>query len=256
MDEVTVFALVRQSKLLIGIVSSVVPFCLDAWKARKTRALWIPSGAIVLSAFSLQLLNLLNLDYVSIGDHRDSKQWSIEMILRNELLVDGGRLIVCVYMGYLLPVMARSPSKTVVWSDMGALAISIFTHIFSELYVYQELHNSLKEEGIPANPFGIVSRVFTMVCAMFLFLCLGSAVFAGRTLYNIVLEKIPMVLGDEPKEYSQETVDKEVLQSWIVAWVCKPDYLIARSVLVSSVGVAVTLCVLCYAAEWMTQDYQ
>ncbi|KAH9326623.1 hypothetical protein KI387_006801, partial [Taxus chinensis] len=61
---------------------------------------------------------------------------------------------------------------------------------------------------------------------------------------------------DKPKEYSKETVEKDVLQSWIVAWLCKPDYLIARSVLVSSVGVAVTLCVLCYAAEWMTQDYQ
>ncbi|KAH9326626.1 hypothetical protein KI387_006804, partial [Taxus chinensis] len=222
----------------------------------KRKAPWVPPGALVLGAFSLQLLSFLDFEFVSMGDYRETKEWSIKMLLRNELLVDGGRVMMCVYMGYLLPEMARSPSKAVVWSDMGALAIGISTHIFSELYVYQEFHRTLRGEGIPANPLAIVSRICTMVCSLFLFLCLGSAVFAGRTLYNLVLEKIPIALGDEPTEYSPKTVEKEVLQSWIVAWVCKPDYLIARSVLVSSVGVAVTLCVLCYAAEWITQDYE
>ncbi|GLJ05784.1 hypothetical protein SUGI_0025270 [Cryptomeria japonica] len=100
MEEITLFLLVRLIKLLLAVLSFIGLLLLDAWKAWKRKAFWIPEEALVLSAFSIQLLDLLDAATVSISDYPSTKEYDIIRVVQNELLVDGGRVMVCAYMAF------------------------------------------------------------------------------------------------------------------------------------------------------------
>ncbi|GLJ17765.1 hypothetical protein SUGI_0310100 [Cryptomeria japonica] len=122
---------------LLGLGYFIYLIQKDARGAYKKRAYWNPGNAFVLSALTIQVLSYLNSSItVNISDKPNFEE--VAMLFSNHLLIDSGRLTICVFMGYLLPGMARSGSGGD-WGDIFALAISLFTDIVSELYF---LHKS------------------------------------------------------------------------------------------------------------------
>ncbi|GLJ46368.1 hypothetical protein SUGI_0977360 [Cryptomeria japonica] len=123
MKEITTLRLISLVRLLLGILSFIGLLSLNMWKAWKSKALWVPQGALVLSVFSIQLLGFLSIDTMNNPYCLALNEDPLERVLRNELWIDGGRVMVCVYMGCLVPQMARDSSKQRVWGDIGALAL-------------------------------------------------------------------------------------------------------------------------------------
>jgi len=92
-----------------------------------------------------------------------------------------------------------------------------------------------------------------------LLLLLICAVFASKSIHEIVAQRIPVLLyrseNRNPKSLVWwEAVEEHVVRSWITARTHQPQYIIARSVLISSIAFLVTTCVvLClvfYILEW------
>ncbi|GLJ14465.1 hypothetical protein SUGI_0233920 [Cryptomeria japonica] len=168
-------------------------------------------------------------------------------------------------MGYLLPGMAR-PGSGGQWGDISALAITLITDITTELYflheskdIFRLLTNRKTVQKIDYNSnfdmaaefekqpsirtWFMVSSVGILVSVIFLILFLVCAIVAGNTIRGILSQRISAALSAEKTENSWKWkwVEEEVIKSWIVARACRPEYLIARSVLSSGACMVVTL---------------
>jgi hypothetical protein len=118
----------------------------DTLKALKKRAHWIPGDWLVLSALTIQILNLLNGESSLLKDILDNtKNLNGEVVKNNLFMIHSSRVMLCVLVAYLLPGMAR-PGYEESWGKLGALVLSIFLHISSELL---SVHRRLANSGLP-----------------------------------------------------------------------------------------------------------
>ncbi|GLJ17768.1 hypothetical protein SUGI_0310150 [Cryptomeria japonica] len=244
---------------LLGLCYFFYLIISDAKEARKKRAHWIPGKAFILSALTIQVLSQLDTMSVSITDNPNIRE--VAMLLGNHLLIDSGRLIICVFMGYLLPGMARSGAGGD-WGDIFALAISLFTGIISELYflhksreIFRTLHTTKKvdygseydvvnelQQDPSIKTWYVASSWGIIVSVVFLILFLGSTVTAGNTIRKILSHRIVAALSTkEIYDKSWKGFEEEVFKSWLLAPACRPEYVIGRSVLSSAAGMVVTL---------------
>lgn len=247
MDDLSIAKL---SLILAGVVVFIVLISLDLWKALKKGAHWIPGDALVLTALTIQAMNLLKAQgdvfreasASSCGnDDRDEEDdfycanW--EIIIFTHI----SRVMLCVLVAYLLPGMARPFSKES-WGKMAALGLSILLHLFSENLSGSR---SYYELWLGFGPIFIVPGVILVISLVWLILLLSCATIAHKSIQDIIDQKIPLILAQQSNgvDNSWKAVEDQVLKSWIVARACYPESIIARSVLSSSAGMAVTFCI-------------
>ncbi|GLJ41061.1 hypothetical protein SUGI_0850030 [Cryptomeria japonica] len=262
---------------IIILVSSVILFIFlifkDAVKSLKSKAHWIPGDFLVISALTIQLLNListqgqpLNLDERHIG-------------LNEFWMIHTSRILLCVVIAYLVPAMAN-PGAEDFWGKITALAITVFLHVITELYIILPSNENLtksylsriwpRQQGTSHRLYYILATIILSSFLMLLFL-LGCANIAGRAIERIVAHRIPLILKAQVQEDHQhhryhqsyeglltadETeedqyydsgceecwrrVENAVLRAWIVARAYSLEYIIARSVLASSAAIILT----------------
>ncbi|XP_057854918.2 uncharacterized protein LOC131064696 [Cryptomeria japonica] len=251
----------------IGSLLAIAFLGVDGWRAWKKKQHWIPCHSFLLGALTLLLLTLLNMPSAVLHFPQDDKNiWDIptkkmccpEFISRR-MLVLAGRVSLCVVMGCMLPGLASPRSSTLsLWSDIAALIISCSApvlHLFHEFYIitaslfasaydnYYDRSSLLKLWIVPTT---------VLVAFIILILLLVCAALASITVHKIVSHKIPLILSNSPSQintiahsYSEsfwERVEDQVVKSWIAVCTSNPQYIIARSILSSSVALAITVC--------------
>lgn len=248
--------------LFIGVLVFISLLGVDTFKARKKRAHWVPGHALVLSALTIQVMNLLNAESTLLKEILDNrKPLNGEVVKNNLFMIHSSRLMLCMIVAYLLPGMAR-PGYEDSWGKLTALAVSMFVNIFSELFV---VHRRLSDSSLSVITYYfyfwphakqvteysfIVSSMIISISLVWLILLLSCATLANKSIRDIIAQKIPIILANQGNAIA---VENQVLKSWIVSRACYPESIIARSVLSTSAAVAVTVCVLISIAGWLVQ---
>ncbi|GLJ41069.1 hypothetical protein SUGI_0850310 [Cryptomeria japonica] len=263
----------------------------DAVKSLKSKAHWIPGDFLVLSALTIQLLNListqgqpLSLDEKKIG-------------LVEFWMIHTSRILLCVVIAYLVPAMAN-PGAEDYWGKITSLAITVFLNVITQLYILLP-HNSdmtksyltrlwPKQQGTSPRLYYILAAII-LTSFLMLLLLLGCANIAGRAIERIVAHRIPLILKAQVQEdhqhhhhhysyegvlRSEETeedhyydsgckscwqrVENAVLRGWIVARAYSLEYIIARSVLASSAAIILSaqIAITIVAGVWKSKSLE
>jgi len=226
--------------LSFGTAGLLLALGLDAWRSKSKKYHWIPGDSIVLGALSLQLLGLFYRPILL----KYSEEYPGKVIDDNsELLNLGGRVVTCVFFGILLPDVARSHDRNV-WSDMLALSIGatgVLIHLFYDIYVRLEWNDGYID-------FMFAPSIIIFASIVFLVLLLGCAALASKSIQEFVAHRVRVLLSRT--EYRNpgsvvlwEAVEEHAVRSWITVRTHQPQYIIARSVLTSSISFLVTVCV-------------
>lgn len=208
---------------------------LDSWKAMKRKAYWFPGRFLVLSAFTIQFISYVNYSTIKLtsttngGDEDDGL---------DQLVIDSGRVVICVFIAYLLPGLVSSGFRSV-WADVGALALSALVHMLSEIYVFTYYIEVWVSDSI----------LFTAnIILLLLSIC---TVLAGKTIRIIVNQKVPSLVSCCSNSRRKcGNIGDHVLKCWIVVRCSQPEYIMARSVLTSLAGLLVTVCFTLMVVEW------
>ena len=179
--------------------------------------------------------------------------------MKNELLmIHIGRVMICVFVGYLLPGMARAASKNY-RTRIVALLLSISFQIVSEIYAINrrskndEQNRDAYADEKPRGASITITTATVLGSMLMLVLLLSSATLASNSVKDIISQKIPVILSfkmSHGEENPWQKIEDQVLKSWIVIRVCHPEYIVARSVLASSAGMVVTICILVSVVGW------
>lgn len=247
----------KLSLILAGVIVFIGLISLDIWKALKKGAHWIPGDALVLTALTIQAMNLLkaqgdvfrDASAVKSCSELNNARWGYSVNAykfycanwENIILTHISRVMLCVLVAYLLPGMARPFSKES-WGKMAALGLNILLHLFSENLSGSRSYNLL---GLWFGNSFIVPGVILVISLVWLILLLSCATIAQKSIQDIINQKIPLILAQQSNgvDNSWKAVQDQVLKSWIVARACYPESIIARSVLSSSAGMTVTICI-------------
>lgn len=218
----------------------------DVGKAWKRRALWIPGHALGLSALITQLLSFIDYSHISIysGSSYKTKE-VVAVLVKNQQVLESGRLMMCVLMVYLVPGMACSGSTTV-WADLTALGLSIILKIVSELYSF-----NLETKG-PDRKWSIVFDCTLFIAIIYLLMLLIHAAMIGRSIRKMLSQRIPLALSccDPFEKRECNDVKDHAIKCWIVVRASQPDYVLARSQLTGFGGLTVTVCVVISIIKW------
>lgn len=235
---------------------------LDAYKAFKRKAHWLPSESLVLSALIIQLLTFIDNFNLNVNSNdKNLIDWQIDILIVNRLRFNIRRVMICIFISYLLPGVVRSGLRTV-WSDIGALALSVLWHMTYEVYF---LHKVIKEET--ASTFNqrlwryckscrmwfTVSYFILFTALVLLVVLLTCAVIAGKSIRNVISQKVPLALSccsNYPEKQKCHNIENHVLKCWVVNRASQPDYIMARSVFVSFAGLVSTVCFVLLVAIW------
>lgn len=180
----------------------------DTWKAIRKRAHWIPGDWLVLSALTLQILNLLNGESSFLKDILDNaKPLNGEVVKNNLFMIHSCSVMLCVLVAYLLLGMAR-PGYEDSWVKIGALVLIIFLHISSELFT---VHNLLAHKGLPllcdyvfffwinavevTEGSFIVSGVIISITLVWLILLLSCVAVANKSIRTLACQRILVILA-------------------------------------------------------------
>ncbi|GLJ12638.1 hypothetical protein SUGI_0195010 [Cryptomeria japonica] len=232
----------------------------DAVKALKRRAHWIPGDSLVLTALTIQLLNQLSGHGALVEEALNNPSPFTANILKSDFwMIHSSQVMLCVAIAYLVPGMAARGFEDA-WGKMAALVITILAHITSEVYTIHQARSTLTgylyiwPQSNEANHivYVVIACIVSMSFLM-LVLLMGCATIAGKGIQGIISQKIPLILSTPtPDECSScwRTVEEEVMRAWIVARAYNPEYIIARSVLSSSVAAIVTVQIVASIARW------
>ncbi|GLJ41081.1 hypothetical protein SUGI_0850710 [Cryptomeria japonica] len=246
------------------LVSSVILFIFlilrDGVKGLKIKAHWIPGDFLVLSALTIQLLNL-------ISTQGQPLNWEQRNILLVEFwMIHTSRIMLCIVIAYLIPAMAN-PGAEDFWGKIISLALTVFLHVLSELYfINPKSTNDILKRLWPRQRGTSIRLYYIFAAIIFssfvlLLLLLGCANIAGRGIERIVAKKIRLILKGQVKEdhrrhhhHSDDGVwrkdedqqcwqelEDAVLRAWIIVRAYSLDYVIARSALASSAATIVTI---------------
>ncbi|GLJ06596.1 hypothetical protein SUGI_0042740 [Cryptomeria japonica] len=257
--------IIKLVTMSLGLCYFIYLILTDIWAALwgKPRTQWIRGKALILSALSIQVLSYL--DYRNIRFSDEPTYRDVAKLLGNQLVIDSGRVVICVFIGYLLPGMANRGSAEAS-SDIVALVVSLFTAIVSELYYVRKAGNILSRVDYDyaydflvnynhkptVKLWFIVSSVIFLTAIICLILFLVSAIIAGKTVRCMLKQRISSVIKQSRQKDESKTRNKievEVLKSWLVCRAAQPEYVISRSVLISSTGLVVTTCVVLLVAK-------
>ncbi|GLJ27022.1 hypothetical protein SUGI_0529710 [Cryptomeria japonica] len=254
--------LARLIGLSVALIVLITLSFLDARKAYKKREHWVPGKALVLSALTIQLITLFNGQSTSL---RDSDFSSYEGPITPELLTDSlkndllmiriGRVMICVFVAYLLPGMARAASKNY-RTRLVALLLTISFQSVSEIYGMNARRNKeYLTNGKAAGSSFTLSTITVLGSIALLLLILSCATFASKSIHDLISQKIPLILKNPVvTDYgSWQSVEDKVLHSWIATRICNPEYIIARSELIAAAGVIVTVCIGASIAGWIME---
>lgn len=256
----TEYSAIQQYYSINGYASGVcaliftILLSLDAYKAFKRKAHWIPSESLVLSALIIQLLTFIdnfNLNVHSNDQHVKNNQ--IYNLIANPLRFNIRRVMICIFISYLLPGVVHSGLRTV-WSDIGALALTVLWDMTYEVYFLLKL---IKEETPSTSNIRLwrlctscrmwfTVSYFTLFTALvWLVVLLTCAVIAGKSIRNIISQKVPLALSccsNYPEKQECHNIENHVLKCWVVSRASQPDYIMARSVFISFAGLVSTVC--------------
>lgn len=251
--EVKLFARSYTGYKLSSSVCAVIFITLvlsDVWKAFRRRATWIPGRALVLSAITIQLLLFIDhLDVSVNSSNQYLKDMQLILLVEEQLLIDSRRVMMCVFIAYLLPgIVSRGLRR--VWGDVGALALIVIAHMAYEAYflltydewvVSPDYHDYW--DTIDGSVEWLIPSYITVSLAMILLVVLLScAVIAGKTIRNSMSQKVQSVLSSCCENGLCSNIKDHVLRSWIVVRASQPDYIMARSVINTFAGVVVAVC--------------
>lgn len=231
----------------------------DVWKAYRRKATWIPGRALVLSAITIQLL--LFIDHLDVSVNSSDqylKDMQLILLVEEQLLIDSRRVMMCVFIAYLLPGIVSRGLRSV-WGDVGALALIVIAHMAYEAYfllTYDRwVVSEAYEEYWHRYDFGSVewlipSYIAVSLAMILLVVLLSCAVIAGKSIRNTTSQKVPSVLSSSCENRLCSNIKDHVLRSWIVVRVSQPDYIMARSVFSAFAGVVVTVCDVLLLVKW------
>jgi hypothetical protein len=165
---------------------------LDAWKAIKRKTYWLPGGFLVLSALTLQFINYVDYSAVSVSSGtEDITDEDVKVFLSIQLVIDSGRLVICVFIAYLLPGLVSSRFISV-WGDIGALALGVLANMFSEIYLVVYVYNHLPNSH--ELWFKVSSAILSTAITLLVLLSI-CAVLAGKGIRIIINKKVPSLLS-------------------------------------------------------------
>lgn len=231
-------ASIRTIDLLSGCVCVIILFLLlslDAWRAIKRKARWFPGGFLVLGALTIQFISSANYSTNNgFSAIEDVEGLNCPII---QLVIDSGRLVICVFIAYLLPGFVSSRFRSV-WANIGALAISVQAHVLSDMY---------SPDNVSVNVFNVI------LCTSITLLLLVSicTVLAGKTIRININQKVHSLVSSCT---NCGNIGDHVLRCWIVVRCSQPEYIMARSVLSSLTGLLVTVCVILMVVKWSFLD--
>lgn len=233
---------------LFWLVSVIFLLLWDLLKAWKRGAPWIPGKALVLSALIIQLLSFIDYSHISVYSGSRYQSEKVEVILvKNQLVIDSGRLMMCVLIAYSLPGMARSGS-IMDGSKLAVLALNITFHVVSELRSIWKVEKRNKSLSAPAalsdGIFSFITIILFVVITYLILLLIWATLF-GRRIRRIMSGKIPSALScrGTPCDY--------VLKCWIVARLSQPDYVFVRLGLRSMAWLPVTVGIGAHVIKWI-----
>ena len=166
--------------------------------------------------------------------------------------------MICVFVGYLLPGMAHAASKNY-RTRIVALLLSISFQIVSDIYAINrrskndEQNRDAYADEKPRGASITITTATVLGSMLMLVLLLSSATLANKSIKDIISQKIDVILSfkmSHGEENPWQKIEDQVLKSWIVIRVCHPEYIMARSVLASSVGMVVTIYILVSVVGW------
>lgn len=290
----TEYSAIQQYLWINGYASGVcaliftILLSLDAYKAFKRKAHWIPSQSLVLSALIIQLLTFIDNFNLNVNSNdQNLKDLQVYLLIINPLRFNIRRVMICIFISYLLPGVVRSGLRTV-WSDIGALALPVLWHMTYEVYFVLKLIKeetsstfNLRTEEMSSNtssacPFNVsylplsethmvwglcksyrmwftVSYCTLFTALVLLVVLLTCAVIAGKSIRNIISQKVPLALSccsNYPEKQECHNIENHVLKCWVVNRASQPDYIIARSVFISFAGLVSTVCFVLLVATW------
>lgn len=264
----TEYSAIQQYYLINNYASGVcaliftILLSLDAYKAFKRKAHWIPSESLVLSALLIQLLTFIDNFNLNVNSNdQDVKNKQIYNLIANPLRFNIRRVMICIFISYLLPGVVRSGLRTV-WSDIGALALPVLWHMTYEVYFLLKLikeetastfNQSLWRHCKSCRMWFTVSYFILFTALVLLVVLLSCAVIAGKSIRNIISQKVPLALSccsNYPENQECHDIEKHVLKCWVVNRACQPDYIMARSVFISFAGLVSTVCFVLLIATW------
>lgn len=260
--------------MVIYLSAFILFVAVDAVKAFKKREHWVPGKALVLSALTINVLAFVD----TTTNYSTSDQFEeLSLLLHDQLLIDGGRLSICVFIGYLLPGMVGSRSE----NDLrliAAFALGLFGQILTEVrnvFHDKKIFKGYIRERTQETFFHwfILSTSVFFVSFIFLIFASCSTVLAGYTIRSILSKRIPVILGgdemmvrggEDPENQSTKDLktcwndfETEIFKSWIVARASQPNYVISRSVVNSAAAQVVSLCVILsiLKTRWLHGNY-
>lgn len=154
------------------------------------RAHWVPCQALVLTALTIQMISWVSavsdISFVGKKDERESQV--TQLMEKHQLSFDCGRLMMCVFTGYLLPAMVRA-SWTNAWSDIGGLILTVLSRLAFELYFVWRIRTRHQ------SAWFVVSNTTLFIASLVLSLLLSCAVLAGKSIRSLLSGKVHWVLS-------------------------------------------------------------
>lgn len=157
------------------------------------------------------------------------------------LLMDGQRLLLCVFISYVILEMVTSSLRDMI-SGVGHLVLSVLLAMLFEAF---NLHYHER--------WFIVFDVMLCIVMIFLLLLMASTVLARKSIRNINCQKFLSALSscsNYPEKHECNSIEDHVLKSWIVVHARQPDYIMARLDFSSLDCFFITLCIVIFVVKW------
>ncbi|GLJ08563.1 hypothetical protein SUGI_0091360 [Cryptomeria japonica] len=276
------FIISEEVMLFVGVVVLVICIIFDVFMAYRRGAKWLPGYAVLLYALFLQLIGYLDVQNVSMRNrHKDQK---LELLVSNQVSIDTSRLVLLVFVGYLVPNLA---SIYGVWVNIAALFTGLSTHMTIELSIALQSRVSEKDKVVKGQSgIWVIVSGFVMLESIFCFSWLiVRAISRGRFIRDNLGMRISLALTPENNsetmsalkspENNSETISalkspennceiisalnnpendsetmstevckSEMLKSWILTRVSQPEYVLKRSMFSFEVACVVTFDVM------------
>ncbi|GLJ08717.1 hypothetical protein SUGI_0094310 [Cryptomeria japonica] len=258
------FKLSHEFVMFVGTVVLALFIVFDVCKAYIRGAKWLSGNFLLFCGLCVQLLGYLDTQQLSFAcRHNDC---DLEGVIDGQLSIDLSRLVLFVFVGYLLPGLA---SAARIWSNIAALLISLSSHIAVELLAIQtygkEKDKVVKgQSGIWLIAYHYVLLSSILGLLFLLIWAIGSGRFIRDNLSSRILSVLPgsdnnlilripsLLSGNDNNEvstWSWEAYESEILKSWIITCVCQPEYVLGRTMFSAGVGTVLTNCVGVFIAK-------
>eukprot|EP00253_Pinus_taeda_P009698 PITA_09698 len=199
---------------------------LDVYKAFKRKAYWIPGESLVISALFIQLLSFIDKFSINVNsEDKVLKDDQVYILFEYPLFSESKRVMICVFISYLLPGVVRSGLETV-WGNIGALVLVVIWHMGNEIYFLLKLKfkstDLYLENHLAKRIWFAVSYATFFTDHILLVVLLTCAVIAGKSIRKIISQKVQLALScccNCPEKEECENIENHVLKCWIFVFI-------------------------------------